>query len=342
MAVQVFLGTFDEQSIAVTEMGYEGLVETAKVIGLDWPDTSLRGLQAIYAPKVPRRGDFHPKIRTMRVNVVTSDMTGPSQADLQIVYIDQAKYTRTNTSQPSSFTRPRWSVQTTLTTVTRDYMKVWDHNNNGFIYEPIEIKYVPAALRIKVPASGTLTSAQKAAKAAQQAADDNSSKATYNMQVPMSRFTYQRVEVKSPGRNARTYVGTLNAWPVFGDPPRTWLCLGISGEPTTGGVNATNYDVRYEFQQAPPGETWDTTLMHIYNNSDRGKDLVRPLLRWQRLPDPPNQNNIRYRNRVSGWWWPVLDPTTSSSDKKKYEYGGVRVGDYLFKVTNFNNLNLYF
>lgn len=334
MAVQVFLGTFDNQSISITESGYEGLVETAKVIGLDWPD-SLRSTQAIYAPTIPRRGDVHPKLRTMRVNVVTSNLTGPSQAEVQIVYIDQALYARTFVNQPSSFTRPRWSVQTTLTTVTRDYTKVWDPDKNGFVHKALEIKYLSEADR---------TSSGPDVDAARAAADKNSAKATYNMQIPMSRFTYQRIEEKSPGKNARRYAGTLNAWPVFGDPPRTWLCLGISGEPTTGGVNAnvTMYDVRYEFQQAPPGETWDTTLMHIYNNSDRGTDLVQPVLRWLRLPDPTNQTDIKYKNRVSGWWWDVLTPPRTPEQLKEYEYGGVRVGDYFFTATNFNNLNLYF
>lgn len=102
--------------------------------------------------------------------------------------------------------------------------------------------------------------------------DDNLMKVTYNSsegetvdQVvtvrknePQTIVRYSRKEPLSPGDKAKSFVGTVNAAPVFNDPERFWLCSRIDGSSDDGGKS---YTVVYEFIRNR--DTWDVVARYV-------------------------------------------------------------------------------
>lgn len=81
---------------------------------------------------------------------------------------------------------------------------------------------------------------------------------TVRKQIPSVYFRFQRREPYSPGDKARRFVGTMNATVVFDDPPKYWLCTGITGTSTDFGAS---YNVTYEFLRND--DTWDAVVAWI-------------------------------------------------------------------------------
>lgn len=81
---------------------------------------------------------------------------------------------------------------------------------------------------------------------------------TVRKQIPSVYFRFRRREPNSPGDKAKFYVGTMNATTVFNDPPKFWLCTGITGTSSDFGAS---YDVTYEFLRND--ETWDAVVAYV-------------------------------------------------------------------------------
>lgn len=109
---------------------------------------------------------------------------------------------------------------------------------------------------------------------------------TAEVQVQNVLFQLSRREQGSPGDKARTYVGTVNALPVFGDPARQWLCTAIEGTSADGGIT---YDVTYEFERSPYLEGWD--FVAVFTDRDTGEISSRSrLTMYQIYPATVFQN----------------------------------------------------
>lgn len=95
---------------------------------------------------------------------------------------------------------------------------------------------------------------------------------TVRKQIPSVYFRYRRREPNSPGNKAKIHVGTMNETDVFNDPPKFWLCTGITG---TSSDNGASYDVTYEFLRND--ETWDAVV--AYHDPTTGRiptDVIFP------------------------------------------------------------------
>ena len=336
MAITVYPDVLQQRTVSRTKDGYEGLVRTHRVTGLDAP-AALREYQAMYAPNIPRYGDWHISGQPNRVGRLTVEFDGPSQALVYIEYVPSKFFEETDLQEPSTLTRPKLSVQTTLQQVTRDWVKQWDPNANngkgGHKQVRVPIRYAKNADRDAFANPLSLTAAEL-----KKVEEVNGS---YTMQVPITKLVYERFEPQDPSLKADQYVGTVNAYPVRYSAPRTWLCTGITGESaTSAGRRGTGYTVRYEFQKAPPRETWDTTFMFLFRKSGVTiTDYAEPTIIWAPLPNPTNQGDIDYKGKVFGWV-PVFGTTQNNSVGDQL-YGGVVINQYYFFATVFNNLNLY-
>jgi hypothetical protein len=89
------------------------------------------------------------------------------------------------------------------------------------------------------------------------------------LQIPTMVLRYSRREPKpfSPNRSL-AYTGCVNSDTFVGQPPRSWLCLGISGD-----LDGDAYKVKYEFQLKP--DLWD--IEAVYNDPDTGAPVLNPV-----------------------------------------------------------------
>lgn len=87
---------------------------------------------------------------------------------------------------------------------------------------------------------------------------------TVRKQIPSVYFRYRRREPFSPGAKAKFHVGTMNSISVFDDPPKYWLCTGITGTSNDFGAS---YDVNYEFLRNE--ETWDAVVAWVDPSTGR-------------------------------------------------------------------------
>ena len=112
---------------------------------------------------------------------------------------------------------------------------------------------------------------------------------TVDIQLPQAVIRVQRVEVGSPSRKARTFVGAVNSRALGKaktDGPGYWLCTRIDGVSNDGG---TTYNVTYEFQHN--AGTWDVFVEWIdpetglpvpsrdYNNKQPGEAVTYEIYR---------------------------------------------------------------
>lgn len=87
---------------------------------------------------------------------------------------------------------------------------------------------------------------------------------TVRKQIPSVYFRFRRREPNSPGDKAKQYVGTMNSVVVFNDPPKFWLCTGITGTSSDFGAS---YDVTYEFLRNE--DTWDAVVAYVDPSTGR-------------------------------------------------------------------------
>ncbi len=85
---------------------------------------------------------------------------------------------------------------------------------------------------------------------------------------PMTVLRYSRLEAGNPRVKSRSYVGTINKTPLFGDPKHYWLCSRLSGQRQVSGL----YRVNYEFQRNIDG--WDALIIHTQED---GKFIQEPV-----------------------------------------------------------------
>lgn len=87
-------------------------------------------------------------------------------------------------------------------------------------------------------------------------------------QIPSVYFRFRRRETQSPGDKAKRFVGTMNSTVIFDDPPKFWLCTGITGTSNDFGVS---YDVTYEFLRNE--DSWDAVVAWFDDNGQIPSDV---------------------------------------------------------------------
>lgn len=111
-----------------------------------------------------------------------------------------------------------------------------------------------------------------------------------DVMMPVTMVQYTRREPSSPGSKALKYVGTISKTRTFGDPPRWWLCTGISGDSSDGGASyVVSYEfqrtARYNFEGMPDKlKTWDYVLVQYDETTNLPVDdpvLDEGITAWQ-------------------------------------------------------------
>ena len=222
-----------------TYQGWE-LERIAVVTGLTGtPHKKL--IDAANTSGVPSIGDGHPSLSTCKLREIIPESVGKDEVKLRLIY---SQYV-TSTSQ--------W--QPTFDTIECGASIGQVETNKDIDDNVMWVQYT-------YPADYT--------KNLDYASKTHKQGGTIIRLVPESSISIVKQELFPPAEKARAFVGKVNAtgWIIDPNAPaRTWLCSGIVGRSTDGGVT---YFVTYTFQYRP--DTWDATILFTDPNDGKPPD----------------------------------------------------------------------
>jgi hypothetical protein len=223
--MQVTMDRVEGSEARRTAAGWE-LVRGGLVSGLSGRAEEI-AVRALEAPGVPRVGEAHPTVGSVRVWSVEAEPAGPTSVTLRVRYRSPGV---TVGADPFPGEGERASIEVGASlraeTVRRDR---WGQ-----------------AVRVLRPRQDAGAGASEAGAETQRVGQLMST----TRLTPEVTLTYRAREPESPAFKARTFTGAVNSREAFGDPPGTWLCTAIRGESDDGGLT---YLVTYAFQHAAEG-----------------------------------------------------------------------------------------
>lgn len=239
------MDTLDE---GTAERGPNGLriVRSATIIGLVGPAESKLP-DALNARGLPRYGDPHPSplANGLPLSLMSARILD-READKAIVTLTYEFPSVSGgigffENVPSETTLPQIEVVSSLNQLTTHF----DGSGNEMF---VQHQFPPGEDGVEVPPVLQLGEA--------------------SIMVPATTVNYMRREPRSPLAKAQLYVGKTNSTPVFGDPARYWLCVGLGGPSDDGGLS---YNVTYSFQRTEPHAVagqdllpgWDAVIVFI-------------------------------------------------------------------------------
>jgi len=253
MAIGVTLST----SVVTRDQNGFHVTDLYRVTGYNHPDAVGRSYLAMFATdassglRVPQYGEYHPVVPDVQVARITG-----ASPDVEIYeYTIEYGLLPASAQEPSETAPVETEVSTTLQT-RRSQFVIDTAGNRVLAY----VDYTFAILDDQGNPIGSESTPQRR-------------NGWIEIEVPMTVVRLRRREPLSPGDKSKQYVGTVNATGVFNDPPRYWLCTGIHGTTTDGGLS---YDVTYEFQRNP--DAWTVLLEYPFTDEDRKPDNGAPTL----------------------------------------------------------------
>jgi len=193
-------------------------------------------LNALRTAGIPQRGETHDAIPNIRV-VSASAAYVPGFASAAIVTVN---YESPNATEhpPSTTEAPQISTGSTVQTV----------ETNRHLAPPGQ---VGPQIILTHTFTDTDTDGNETERIETQTG-------VISIDVPLTTLALSRLEPEDPESKSIDFTGTINQRDFRGDPQDVWLCTGIEGTSTDGGLT---YDVTYNFARNP--DTWSASIVFI-------------------------------------------------------------------------------
>lgn len=263
----VTIDLLEDQRLSHDADGYK-ITRTAIVTGLSGAAAQLI-FNAINNSGIPLLGDSHPFIPDIVVTSRSAEQIDRGSARVTINY-----------SQPDALADPVPDEEFAQISVSGGLVSeetTKDNSGKDIGTNVWNGKVTPVTDNL-----GTITGFNARIEFVQQSV-------TYSIPRPTLRF--QRKESINPVLRSLDFVGTVNSFGIWNGAARTWLCTGIDGSSSDGGVT---YDVTYEFtfnlntwdigvrpqrqdgtypieSTAKPGEDFEEQFFSVYDEVDFGR-----------------------------------------------------------------------
>ncbi len=244
------------------QSGYQVIVTSLVRVGAGGVAES-RPLQAIDDPAVPQKSSIMPDANYNALQV--TDISADNMKD-PLVYSVVHTYSQPQASDKEPTEGDPAAAQISVDTVVVETEKAYDIEGQQIFTEHVEGKRVYGSVRFSAPST---------------------------------LIGYRRREPVAPGTKSTLFVGALNLTGVFGDGPRTWMCVRLGGPSTDGGLS---WMVNYAFQRTNKigkdsdgggdiftAQPWDTLIVEKDDQGNFVKDPVmgagKKIIRVQRPRD---------------------------------------------------------